>query len=226
MQAVILGAGRGRRLGSEGGYLPKPLLELDGRTILERQCSVIRSVFPAISRIAVVVGFGAEQMRAAGGPALTYVVNDAFDATNTAESLRLALAASGEETVLFNGDVLVDEKAVAAIGGQDSAALCELKPDVVDEEVQVLLDGDRIVGIGKAIGGAGEAVGIYRLSAPLVAGYLDAYGGGDATCYYEDVLSRLLDTHRFVAVPLPTGAVATEIDTPEDLARARALLGG
>jgi CDP-glycerol glycerophosphotransferase len=226
MQAVILGAGRGRRLGDEGGFLPKPLLELDGRTVLDRQLATIREVFPEIDRYVVVVGFGADAMRQAGGDGLCYVVNDAFDTTNTAASLRLAFAASPEDTLLLNGDVLIDEAALAPMREPDSAALCELKPDVVDEEVQVRLDGDRIVGIGKAIGGAGEAVGIYRLPAALAKSYLDAYDDADANTYYEDVLNRLLDEHGFFAVRLPAGAVATEIDTPEDLARARALLGG
>lgn len=225
-QAIILAAGLGTRLGGGNDYLPKTLLRLGGITLLERQVAAIRRVL-GFTDITVVVGHEADKVREVGGPDLRYVVNEAYRDTNTADSLRRALEFDGSGALLLNGDVLFSDSALAALDGVESGGLCEYKPHVVDEEVQVHVDGDtgRITRIGKAIAGVAEAVGMYRLGPSLNAAYLAEYRGSDARSYYEDVVNRLLrDGQDFQAVPLPAGAVATEIDTPEDLERARGLV--
>ena len=225
-QAIILAAGLGTRLGGGNDYLPKTLLRLGGITLLERQVAAIRRVL-GLTDITVVVGHEADKVREVGGPDLRYVVNEAYRDTNTADSLRRALEFDGTGTLLLNGDVLFSDSALAALDGVESGGLCEYKPHVVDEEVQVHVDADtgRITRIGKAIAGVAEAVGMYRLGPSLNTAYLAEYRGSDARSYYEDVVNRLLrDGHDFQAVPLPAGAVATEIDTPEDLERARGLV--
>jgi L-glutamine-phosphate cytidylyltransferase len=224
-QAIILAAGLGTRLGDGNDYLPKTLLRLGGITLLERQVAAIRRVL-RISAITVVVGHEADKVREVGGPDLRYVENEEYRNTNTADSLRRALEFDGSGALLLNGDVLFSDSALAALDGVESGGLCEYKPHVVDEEVQVHVDdAGRITRIGKAIAGVAEAVGMYRLGPSLNAAYLAEYRGSDARSYYEDVVNRLVGNgHDFQAVPLPAGAVATEIDTPEDLERARGLV--
>ena len=42
MRAVILAAGRGRRMGRLGGDRPKCLIELEGKPLIERQIAALR----------------------------------------------------------------------------------------------------------------------------------------------------------------------------------------
>ena len=43
MKAIIIAAGSGQRLGSEIAKLPKALLDINGKTILERQINLLKN---------------------------------------------------------------------------------------------------------------------------------------------------------------------------------------
>ncbi len=58
MRAILLAAGRGRRLGQD---LPKCLLSIEGRTLLERHLEILAQV--GISAVTVVVGYQKEAIR-------------------------------------------------------------------------------------------------------------------------------------------------------------------
>ena len=65
-QALILAAGIGRRLGEpvwQSRELPKAMLDFGGKTLLARHIGILRRL--GISDITVVIGFGADEMRAA-----------------------------------------------------------------------------------------------------------------------------------------------------------------
>src|SRR4051794_18288958 len=161
VDVVILGAGRGIRLGPSNPGVPKLLLEVGGQTILDKQVAALRRL-SWIGDIHVVVGFCKELVREKGGPELRYVDNDDFDTTNTAASLQCALEAVGRGAIVLNGDVVFDDGAIACLADVESGAICEFK-EVDPEEVQVILGGDddAIVRIGKDIGGGGAAGGAY-----------------------------------------------------------------
>jgi len=225
VDVIILGAGRGIRLGPSNPGVPKLLLEVGGQTILDKQVAALRRL-SWIGDIHVVVGFRKDYVREKGGPELRYIDNDDFDTTNTAASLQCALAAVGRGAIVLNGDVVFDDGAIACLADVDSGAICEFK-EVDPEEVQVILgDDEKIVRIGKDIGGVAEAVGIYRFGDDLARAYLDEYRAErDARTYYEDVFNRVLDRAApFRAVALED-ARAMEIDTPADLERAIEMIG-
>jgi choline kinase len=207
--------------------LPKVLLEIGREPLLARNVRQIREAYPDIERIAVVVGFREDEVRAAGGATLDYVVNRDYAESNTAHSLALALERCRDETLLMNGDVLCDVAAIEQSRRLVSGAVCEFKDAVDAEEVQVQVDTEgAVTRIGKDIGGVAEAVGIYRLSQDWASRYLDTYTADFKTRYYEDVFDRMLqqtDAARFGAVDLTPG-FAIEIDTPSDLGRATAFL--
>lgn len=84
MQAVILAAGRGTRLG-EG--LPKCLIQLGDRALIHHQLDVLHGA--GIEDVCVVVGYGAERVRAAVGDGCHYIENPRFAETNSLYSLWL-----------------------------------------------------------------------------------------------------------------------------------------
>lgn len=85
MNAVILTAGRGSRLGSLTDECPKCLVRLGGRTLLEWQLEALRGA--GISRIAAVRGYCAERVRA---PELMTFENPRWAEANMVASLRCA----------------------------------------------------------------------------------------------------------------------------------------
>ena len=60
-QALIPAAGRGLRAYSKTRYLPKPLLEIDGKTLLQRNIEILRDEL-FIKNITVIVGYEGEQI--------------------------------------------------------------------------------------------------------------------------------------------------------------------
>ncbi len=61
MQAVILAAGRGVRMGGLTDTLPKPLLTIQGKTLLEHK---IDALPPSVRSVVVVVGYRGDMIRA------------------------------------------------------------------------------------------------------------------------------------------------------------------
>ena len=60
-QALIPAAGRGLRAYPKTKYLPKPLLEIDGKTLLQRNIEILRDEL-SIKDITVIVGYEGEQI--------------------------------------------------------------------------------------------------------------------------------------------------------------------
>jgi len=96
MRAVILAAGRGSRMGHLGDDRPKCLVELEGKSLIERQIGALRR--GGVDEIGVVRGYRAEMI---DFPGLTYFANTRWAETNMVVSLASAA------TWLRSGPVIV-----------------------------------------------------------------------------------------------------------------------
>ena len=98
MKAIILAAGRGSRMGEKTADLPKCLMKLWGKTLLERQLAAIRK--GGIEDICVVTGYLAEKVKASQ-PELTFFHNESWADTNMVSTLLKA------EKWLLSDDCLI-----------------------------------------------------------------------------------------------------------------------
>jgi choline kinase len=89
MRAVILAAGRGSRMGPLGDDRPKCLVELEGRSLLDRQIAALRR--GGVNRIGIVRGYRAETLNFPG-LGLSYFDNERWAQTNMVMSLAAAAA--------------------------------------------------------------------------------------------------------------------------------------
>jgi L-glutamine-phosphate cytidylyltransferase len=96
MRAVILAAGRGHRMGPSGDDRPKCLVELEGKSLIERQIAALRS--GGAEEIGVVRGYRGEMLDFSG---LCYFSNERWAETNMVMSLTAAA------TWLRSGPVIV-----------------------------------------------------------------------------------------------------------------------
>ncbi len=87
MRAVILAAGRGRRMGHLSDDRPKCLIDLDGVPLIERQIAALRR--GGVDEIGVVRGYRAEMI---DFPGLSYFTNQRWAETNIVMSLVAAAA--------------------------------------------------------------------------------------------------------------------------------------
>ena len=101
--AVILAAGASQGLLPLTEELPKPMLDIKGKTILERQIEVLNAC--GVKDVAVVRGYKKEAIKL---PNVRYYDNDEFATTNEAVSLfRAAKELSGPFVFLY-GDILFE----------------------------------------------------------------------------------------------------------------------
>jgi len=84
-RAVILAAGRGRRMGHLGDDRPKCLVELEGKPLIERQIAALRR--GGVQEIGVVRGYRADMI---DFPGLAWFTNERWAETNMVMSLAAA----------------------------------------------------------------------------------------------------------------------------------------
>jgi choline kinase len=230
LQAVILAAGMGTRLGREH---PKPLTPLqDGRTIMQRQLDSLRAVLGADLPVTAVVGFRSEMiMRAV--PDLLFTFNPEFATTNTSKSLLRGLRTSREGGVLWlNGDVVFDPAALElALPGMraDQSFVCVDTSTVAEEEVKYTLDDEGYIReLSKTVvGGLGEAVGINHVSAEDKPFLIERLAACDDQDYFERGIETAIALDGLRFRPLDISAFsAVEVDFESDLERANTLFWG
>jgi phosphoenolpyruvate phosphomutase len=117
VNAVVLAAGSGKAVGPIGAEVPKAMLDLKGKTILERQIATLNAV--NIKDIAVVRGFAANKIDL---PNLKYYENAEYETTGEAVSLLKAAAelaappkkdgGVGRRSLILYGDILFDRALV------------------------------------------------------------------------------------------------------------------
>lgn len=228
LQAVILAAGMGTRLGRPW---PKPLTPLsDGRTIMRQQMDNLQAVFGDDVRVTTVVGYKLESILEAF-PDVSYIYNEAYDQTNTNRSLLKALRLSGPGGVLWmNGDVVFDPalltRCLPALES-DTSFICVNTATVAEEEVKYTVDDRGYVALlSKQVPNAlGEAVGINFVSAAdkerLIVRLAECEDGD----YFERGIELAIEKDGMQVSPIDiTDLFAVEVDFEEDLSRANAHL--
>jgi len=224
MQAVILAAGMGTRLGRP---LPKPLTELrDGRSILTQQVQNLRSAFGPQLPITVVVGFKAQLVMEAS-PRLLFAYNEVYDSTNTSKSLLRGLRTSQRGGVLWlNGDVVFDPRLLQELRPvleADENLISVNTAATAEEEIKYTVDEDGYVAqLSKTVvGGLGEAVGINYVSSKDKAVLMDHLRACAPTDYFERAIETAIASGDLRFRPVDISAFsAVEVDYEEDLLRA------
>jgi choline kinase len=100
---IILAAGEGRRLRPLTDRMPKCLVEVNGRPLLDWQLCAARDA--GIRNIAIVRGFRAEAIQF---PGVSYFENPAYASTNMVESLWRAESVFGDGCIVSYGDIVYE----------------------------------------------------------------------------------------------------------------------
>ena len=142
MQALILAAGVGRRLGHLTSDRTKAMVEVHGRTLLDRSLDAL--VDHEVDRIVIVVGYHAQGVRDAvgddhHGTPVTYVENVDYATTNNIHSLYLAAdELAKDDTLLLESDLIYEPRIIERM-------LQHPSPNVVAVEAyQPWMDGTMI----------------------------------------------------------------------------------
>ncbi|MGQ9571437.1 MAG: phosphocholine cytidylyltransferase family protein [Thermodesulfovibrionales bacterium] len=233
MKAIILAAGASRRLKPLTDSLPKCLIEIGNRSILEHQLDAIDSA--GIKEAVIVVGYLKEKIKEYVGnsyrkiSSISYVENPEYSTTNTIYSLYLARNHFiNEDFIYFNADVLLHRDIVILLVnhiGRNVLAV-EYKP-CGEEEVKFTTDPyGRIIKLGKQIPASeskGEFIGVGKFSKGITRAFIDALEyyslNGQKNLFFEKAVEDILKKDVFLPLDV-TRIPNIEIDFPEDLERA------
>lgn len=236
MQAIILAAGMGKRLGELTKDNTKCMLEVNGIRLIDRTLDSLSEL--KLSRIVLVVGYNGEKVKQYVGPShngtpVVYVDNPVYDRTNNIYSLFLARDYMvDDDTLLFESDLIFEQAVVDKIVNdpRPDLALVDKYESWMDGTVVTIDDEQRIVQfINKEkfrysdISSYYKTVNIYKFSrdfsahqyVPFLEAYCTALGRNE---YYEQVLRviTMLGNTTLKALPL-AGEKWYEIDDIQDL---------
>lgn len=228
MNAIVLAAGVGKRLGRE---LPKCLLEIGGRTVLHRMLDALASC--GVGSATLVVGHRQdaieEALRGTPPPLPVSLLENPRFREGAILSLHAALAILARGAVVMDADVLFDRRILGALlfAKAPSAILVDDAQGFTGEEMIVHGTRERVLHIHRGVlPGApalGEAVGFLKVSrsdGARLAELLDAAVlAGRTGIEHEEVYDELF-AERTVAAVSTSGRAWTEIDFADDVRRA------
>ena len=242
MIGVILAAGMAKRLRPLTDTKPKCLLEVGGRTLLERTVRAMQQA--GISEFVVVTGYRADQIKSfleqlesldnLENPTFHFLHNADYEHNNNIYSLWMAGEyVRGKEFLLMDSDILCDPAAMARIAHEPESALALNRPECGEEEIKVIVDADghiteisKVCSIQDAIG---ESVGIEKMTADYSTALYKELDQmilkeGLIDVFYERCFERLIPQGHTFKVVDTTDYFSYELDTPEDFQRAQELM--
>ena len=104
MKAIILAAGEGKRLRPLTNNTPKCMVELFGKSMLQRQIDIFRK--SGITDISVITGFCSDKIQI---PSVRYFHNKNYDTTNMVETLFCAKDAMSDSVIVSYGDIVFQQ---------------------------------------------------------------------------------------------------------------------
>ncbi len=232
MKAVILAAGRGRRLHVLTQHHPKCLMKIGESPLLYRYFDALLDL--SVTSICLVVGYKQEFIReaVASYPSpldVTFLVNSEFE-RGSIGSLWVARQALDDDVVIMDADVLFHPAILERLitSPYSNALLMDETVTQQTEECMVVVREGRVVALSKHVPReydlVGEGVGFLRVEHAAVPRLLRSVeirvNQGLLDIEYEDTLE---DFFRDIPVGVEKigGLPWIEIDFPEDLERAR-----
>ena len=242
MQAIILAAGMGKRLGEFTKENTKCMVKVNGTRLIDRLLTQLSNL--SLKRVVIVVGYEGQKLidyigYEYKGLKIEYVNNPIYDKTNNIYSLALAKEQMQEDdTLLIESDLIFDDSLFPLIMNDplpNLALVAKYESWMdgtmvhIDEERNIVNFVPKEAFLYSNINEYYKTVNIYKFSKefsktkyiPFLEAYTKAVGNNE---YYENVLRIItfLNSKELKALPI-TNEKWYEIDDKQDLDIAEAL---
>ncbi len=233
MKALILAAGRGRRLWPFTAERPKCLLDVGGITLLERQLHHLRAA--GLQRIVVVCGFGVDKIRSVVD-ALPFadvklLYNPFYAMSDNLISLWVARSEMSEDLILLNGDNIFHPGSVQTLLQQRTSCslLAARKSSYTDDDMKLYLNGEHVAHIGKSLAcnqADAESLGMLLFRDRGVGALRQALeqivlNDSALNSHFPAVIQHMIDAGHPFTCCFAQSFACSDVDTPADLARVR-----
>lgn len=226
MKAIILAAGRGSRLGGITDGLPKALVRIAGKPLIDYTLDFLDH--PSVAKKIVVGGFQWEKMVAAltNRPGITWLPNPDFQLGSIVTLWQAREELCGDDILLLNADHIYPAHFLEKLlrHPQGIIAACDFDRPLADDDMKISETPKGFVGaISKKLtqynGGYIGMTLIRKDSLPSYTAALESLWISDKKAVVEEILQRLIDQQRPPHIADLSGSRWFEVDTPEDLTR-------
>lgn len=246
MKAIIIGAGRGSRLGPRTQDVPKTLVEVMGRPMLDFILDALDEGGFTRRDVVFISGYAENAVRERY-PDLTFVRNAEWESNNILLSLLMARDYMQGGFIATYADIIYEGDIVRKLVASPHALTlgCDTRwrrryvdrsqhPETDAEKLRA--EGTRVVELSRTIASeaaSGEYIGVMKATPAGVATFLASFDAAEARfhggpfregrtfekAYLIDLLQQMIETgHEMHRVDTPGGYM--ELDTLEDLASA------
>jgi len=230
MKAIILAAGASKRMRSLTANLPKCLLKIGDKSIIEHQLASLDQY--GLDEIVVVTGFCEDRIKETCGDSVRYILNPRFAETNSIYSLWLAKEEVQEGFVVLNSDVFFHPLVLGKLleSSHPDALAMSKQEDMGEEEMKVRVNSGRVIDISKEIPAHqadGENMGIVKFSSEganvLFEKVDELISQGIVNKWAPFAFQQIVPYHHLYAVDM-SGLPWIEIDFAEDYEKAKGVI--
>jgi len=248
MNAIILAAGLGSRLGMFGENTPKGMITISGKTLLERQIEILHNC--GINDITIVTGHNSKLIKY---PNIHYIENPNYSTTNMNESLFCARKKFDDSILVSYSDIIYEQKVIEQLLKSKSDFSIGIRFDwkesyenrtqhPLSEAENVIVENNKIIFLRKNLSTCtqnqkiGEFLGLMKLTKKGINQLLNKYielknnntknfhsSESLEKAYLTDMLQEMVDSGSTL-YPVILSDLWFEIDTEQDLERAEKLL--
>lgn len=227
MQAIIMAAGRGSRLGHMTDEIPKAFLKIRGIRLIEYNVALLR--YFNIKKIILVTGYKSEYFEEFFGKAadIEIVYNPFYELMNVAGSFFMGQGylSNGEDAIYMHADTLCAPEIMERILAAEGDLILPVDFGGCDDEaMKVRTENGRVIEISKKIPlhqAEGEFIGIARMGRKIIpyvrSSVKKILKEKHFDYYFEGAVQDLINQKKYKIVTVPTDSYFWgEIDFMED----------
>ena len=236
MNAIILAAGIGTRLGSITRNLPKALIEVMGKELIMHVVGMAHYI--NVSKIVVVGGCGFNNLKAfleMNAPEAILTENPDYKKGNI-YSLKYALPYIDDDFLVFNVDHVFSKDLLDVIMRTCDASnkitlFCDNAKPIEEDQMKIRKKEDKLQEISKKMKSYDTGyIGLVYCPKVMTSSFIKATNAvinkNDEGAMTEDILNCLVNEDKFIKVADVSSYEWFEVDTPEDLSQAEELVSG
>lgn len=231
MQAIIMAAGKGSRLGGLTAGEPKSFVEIKGKKLIEYNLQLLRRF--GADEIVIVTGYQCEAFEELTKDMkdVRLIFNPFYEMVNVLGSFYMGMEALHDDFLYLHADTLCEPVIFEKLVKFEADAVLPVEYKQCDEEaMKVRSENGRIVEITKRMpleAAEGEFIGIASFRREVIPALKtktkQLMKEKEFSAYFESAVQRLIDEEKFRIEAVSTeGAFWAEIDFMEDYENASA----
>ena len=205
MQAIIMAAGKGSRLGELTGGNPKSFLEIHGKKLIEYNLEILKKI--GVNEIIIVTGYKSEAFEelVKDIPNVKLAYNPFYEMVNVIGSFYFGMEYLHDDFLYIHADTLCDPAIFKKMVSSSADVVLPVEFKLCDEEaMKVRTENGKVVQITKQMpveNAEGEFIGIAFFRKNVISSLkkkvIEVLKEKRFTEYFESAIQKLIDDRQY-----------------------------